>query len=81
MIIMNPPYGQRIGASGITDFYNMIGNTMKSKYAGKIIWLLTSNVEAMKSIGLKPSVKLPLYNGALECRFLKFEMYSGSKKQ
>lgn len=80
IIIMNPPYGQRIGSSGITDFYKMIGNTMKSKYTGKTIWLLTSNVEAMKSIGLKPSVKLPLYNGALECRFLKFEMYSGSKK-
>lgn len=80
LIIMNPPYGQRIGVDAIAEFYRNIGNTFKSKYTGKTVWLLTYSADAVKSIGLKPSEKIQLFNGPLECRFLRFDMYSGSKK-
>lgn len=80
MIITNPPYGERISVEDITNLYSMIGDRLKSFGDGKTAWLITSDFRAMKSIGLKTSRKIQLYNGALECRFLKFELYDGSKK-
>ena len=80
MIITNPPYGERISVEDITNLYSMIGDRFKSFGDGKTAWLITSDLRAMKSIGLKTSRKIQLYNGALECRFLKFELYDGSKK-
>ena len=80
MIITNPPYGERIAVEDITNLYSMIGDRFKSFGDGKTAWLITSDFRAMKSIGLKTSRKIQLYNGALECRFLKFELYDGSKK-
>jgi len=80
MIITNPPYGKRISVEDITNLYSMIGDRFKSFGDGKTAWLITSDFRAMKSIGLKTSRKIQLYNGALECRFLKFELYDGSKK-
>lgn len=80
MIITNPPYGERISVEDITKLYSMIGDRFKSFGDGKTAWLITSDFRAMKSIGLKTSRKIQLYNGALECRFLKFELYDGSKK-
>lgn len=80
MIITNPPYGERISVEDITNLYTMIGDRFKSFGDGKTAWLITSDFRAMKSIGLKTSRKIQLYNGALECRFLKFELYDGSKK-
>lgn len=80
MIITNPPYGERISVEDITNLYSMIGDRLKSFGDGKTAWLITSDFRAMKNIGLKTSRKIQLYNGALECRFLKFELYDGSKK-
>lgn len=80
MIIMNPPYGVRIGGEKIADFYKKIGDTIKNKYTNKIVWLLSSNMEAIKHIGLKPSKKITIFNGPLECKFLMFEVYAGTKK-
>ena len=80
MIITNPPYGERISVEDMTKLYSMIGDRLKSFGDGKTAWLITSDFRAMKSIGLKTSRKIQLYNGALECRFLKFELYDGSKK-
>lgn len=81
VIITNPPYNERIAVAEVEKMYSMIGDTFKKLYGeGKTAWLITSNFEAMKNIGLRPSRKIELYNGALECRFLKFEIYSGSKK-
>lgn len=81
MIVTNPPYNERIAVAEVEKMYSMIGDTFKKLYGeGKTAWLITSNFEAMKSIGLRPSRKIELYNGALECRFLKFEIYNGSKK-
>jgi putative N6-adenine-specific DNA methylase len=60
--------------------YSDIGTNLKNKYQGRDDWLISSNNEALKMIGLKPQQKLILFNGALECRFQKFSMYEGSKK-
>ncbi|MBR5777139.1 MAG: RNA methyltransferase [Bacteroidales bacterium] len=80
MIITNPPYGERITIDDLNSLYSSIGDKFKSFGNGKTAWLITSDFRAMKNIGLKPSRKIQLYNGALECRFLKFDLYDGSKK-
>ena len=79
-IITNPPYGERIAIEDLNKLYSTIGDRLKSFGEGKTAWLITSDFRAMKNIGLRPSRKIQLYNGALECRFLKFELYDGSKK-
>ena len=61
--------------------YEQLGDTFKKRYGENCeAWLITSDFEAMKHIGLKPSKKIPLMNGQLDCRFLQFELYKGSKK-
>jgi len=79
-VIINPPYGGRITEDDLFTLYSTIGDQLKKKFKGYSAWLLTANKEAAKHIGLKPSRKIELYNGSLECRFLKFELYEGSKK-
>ena len=79
-VMFNPPYGERIDL-GINDFYEKIGTTLKHNYHGCIIWLLSSDIENMKLIGLKPNRKIKLMNGDLECSFRKFEVYQGSRKK
>jgi putative N6-adenine-specific DNA methylase len=80
ILIMNPPYGERLEEADINALYKTIGDTLKKKYAGCEAWIITSNMEAMKNIGLHPTRKISLYNGPLECKFLKFSMYEGTKK-
>lgn len=80
LIITNPPYGGRLTDTDLFDLYKNIGDQLKKKYQGSTAWVLTANRDAAKYIGLHTSRKIQLYNGALECRFLKFELYSGSKK-
>ena len=78
-VIFNPPYGERIDL-GVNDFYEKVGATLKHKYQGCSIWLISSDIENMKFIGLRPSRKIKVMNGKLECSFRKFEVYEGSKK-
>lgn len=78
-ILFNPPYDERIGIK-TEEFYEDIGNTLKRHYPGTNAWLITANLEALKYVGLKPSRKIKVYNGALEARLVKYEMYEGSKK-
>ena len=66
--------------SEITHFYRELGNTLKRWYSGYTAWIISSHTEALKSIGLKPSKKFTVFNGALECKFLGFELYEGSRK-
>ena len=81
IIVTNPPYGERIKVEDLNDMYSKLGDTFKNLYGERCeVWLITSDFEAMKHIGLHPSKKIQLFNGALDCRFLKFELYSGSKK-
>lgn len=80
VVLFNPPYGERL-QTDIYDLYAKIGDTFKKNYAGCSAWLITSDMEAVKHIGLKHTRRIKLFNGQLECRFLKYEMYEGSKKQ
>ena len=79
-LIINPPYGERMNKEDISALYKSIGDTFKKKYAGYNCWLITSNLEAAKNIGLRPSRRIAVYNGPLECKFLKYQMYEGTKK-
>lgn len=81
LIVTNPPYGERIKVEDLNALYTKLGDTFKNLYGERCeVWLITSDFEAMKHIGLHPSKKIQLFNGALDCRLLKFELYSGSKK-
>lgn len=80
IVIINPPYGERMVKDNITELYKMIGDTFKKNFTGYDCWILTSNMEALKHVGLRPSRKITLYNGQLECKFVKYEMYQGTKK-
>jgi putative N6-adenine-specific DNA methylase len=75
-LICNPPYGERIGdESKLADFYRKIGDTLKQRWTGWTAWVFTGNRPLAKRIGLKPSRRIVLYNGPIECRLLKFELY------
>ena len=79
-VFLNPPYGQRLQPDELDELYGMIGTTLKHNFAGSTAWLITSNKESLKKVGLKPKEKHILYNGALECTLLKYEMYMGTRK-
>ncbi len=79
-LIFNPPYDERLSVDDIEKFYGSIGTTLKHGYPGSQAWMITANMEALKCIGLRPSKKIKLYNGKLESRFVRYELYEGSKK-
>ena len=78
-MVFNPPYGERL-AINMEEFYAEIGDTLKQKYPNTDAWFITSNIESIKHVGLRPSRKIKLFNGKLESRLLKYEIYAGSKK-
>lgn len=80
MMISNPPYGERIGID-VEDLYEEIGDWMKQTMHGCSVWLISSNMEAFKRVGLRPSRKMKVFNGDLECSFRKFDIYAGSKRE
>ena len=79
-IVFNPPYGERLRID-IELFYKKIGDTLKTNYTNSCTWFITSSLEALKYVGLRPSRKIKLFNGKLESRLAKYEIYSGSKKK
>ncbi len=80
IVMMNPPYGERLQIEEIGTFYNEIGTRLKHFYMGCDAWIISSSYDALKHFGLKPSKKIRLFNGPLECRLMKYELYAGSKK-
>ena len=78
-MVFNPPYGERLDID-LERFYREMGDTMKQNYPGTNAWFITANLEALKFVGLKPSRKIKLFNGSLEARLVKYEMYEGSKR-
>ncbi len=80
VVVINPPYGERMVKDNIEELYKMMGDTFKQKFAGYDCWILSSNMEAFKHVGLRPTRKIALFNGQLECRFMKYEVYEGTKK-
>jgi putative N6-adenine-specific DNA methylase len=77
-LLFNPPYGERLTPDD-TNFYAMIGDRLKHHYSNATVWII-STAQCLKSIGLRPSKKITILNGSLECSFRKYELYSGSKK-
>ncbi len=80
IVVMNPPYGERMQKEDIFNFYKTIGDKLKTDYLNKDIWILTCNLEALKALGLKTSRRIEMKNGNLDCKFVKYEIYEGSKK-
>ena len=80
ILIVNPPYDARLTDINIEGFYMMIGNRLKHHFAGYQAWLITSNLDAIKHIGLHTSRRFTLYNGALECKYIKMDLYEGSRR-
>lgn len=81
IIITNPPYGERISTNDLLGLYNMIGERLKHAFVGNEAWVLSYREECFDQIGLKPSRKIPLFNGALECEFRKYEIFDGKYKE
>ena len=78
-LVCNPPYGERLRVDG-AEFYSKLGDTLKRSYPGTEAWIISSHFEGLKHVGLRPSRKIKVYNGSLEARWLKYEMYEGSRK-
>lgn len=78
-MVFNPPYGERLNID-MQEFYKNIGDTLKQNYSGTDAWFITSNLDALKHVGLRPSRKIHLFNAKLEARLVKYIMYEGSKK-
>ncbi|MFN8254986.1 MAG: THUMP domain-containing protein [Bacteroidales bacterium] len=80
VLVFNPPYGERLKVKQIEDLYTSIGNNLKNNWKNYEAWILSSNYDAFKHIGLKPHKKFKLFNGSLECRFSGFEVFEGTRK-
>jgi putative N6-adenine-specific DNA methylase len=79
-LIINPPYGHRIGGEEMGKFYGDIGTVLKHNYNGYTAWILSGDKESFKSVALKPFRKIDLLNGDIECRLQGYELYQGSRK-
>ncbi len=82
VMVMNPPYGERMGeAEALAAWYPRLGDWLKRRFAGWDAWILTGDMKGIRSIGLAPSRKIPLFNGAIECRLLRYEMVAGVRRR
>ena len=77
IMVMNPPYGERISTPNLLGTYKMIGERLKHQFIGNEAWILSYREECFRQIGLKPSIKIPVYNGSLECEFRRYQMFDG----
>jgi len=80
IMVTNPPYGERISTPDLLGTYRMIGERLKHEFTGNDAWVLSYREECFDQIGLKPSIKIPLYNGSLECEFRKYQLFDGKMK-
>jgi putative N6-adenine-specific DNA methylase len=81
MVVMNPPYGERISSQDLLTLYENIGERLKHAFPGYAAWVLSYREECFERIGLRPSARFKLMNGALDCEFRKYEIFSGKRKE
>ncbi|MDY3851863.1 MAG: THUMP domain-containing protein [Prevotella sp.] len=80
IMVTNPPYGERISTPNLLQTYKMIGERLKHQFMNNDAWILSYREECFEQIGLKPSIKIPVYNGSLECEFRKYAIFDGKLK-
>ena len=78
-ILFNPPYGERLNID-VNEFYKKVGDTLKHNYPNSTAWLITSDMQALKHVGLRTSKRIELKNADLDCKFVKYELYEGTRK-
>lgn len=82
LVMINPPYGERLASNkDMEDLYGKIGTALKHQFTGATAWIISSNDAAMKCIGLKPSKKMRLLNGELDCQFNKYDLFAGKRNE
>ena len=82
LVMINPPYGERLASNkDMEELYGKIGTALKHQFAGATAWIISSNTAAMKCIGLKPSKKMRLLNGELDCQFNQYELFQGKRNE
>lgn len=82
VMVVNPPYGERLTfEEGLPDFFERFGSALKHEYSGWTAWIIASDEESFKNIGLKPAKKIPMMNGKIECQFRKYELFDGKLKE
>ncbi len=79
MIVTNPPYGERITSDDIYGLYASLGTTVKHKFAGSTAWVISSHEECLDKIGLKPTERIRLLNGALDCWYCRYDIFAGKR--
>ena len=81
LVMINPPYGERLSQDkNVLRLYQDMGTALKHQFSGATAWVISSNEEALKCIGLRPAKKIHLVNGDLECLFNKYELFKGDRK-
>ena len=78
-ILFNPPYCERLNID-VNEFYKKVGDTLKHNYPNSTAWMITSDMQALKHVGLRTSKRIELKNADLDCKFVKYELYEGTRK-
>jgi putative N6-adenine-specific DNA methylase len=81
LIMINPPYGERLKEKDLSYLYAMIGERLKHRFSGNTAWILSSSMESFKNIGLKPDSRTDLINGSLKCKFNKYRLFQGKRNE
>ena len=81
VVMINPPYGERLAQDkDVLRLYQDMGTTLKHQFNGATAWIISSNEDALKCIGLRPAKRIRLMNGELECLFNQYELFKGDRK-
>lgn len=81
ILVTNPPYGERIKPDDLLGMYERLGERMKHVFTGYQVWILSYKKECFDRIGLKPSRKIQLVNGSLQCEFRKYDIFAGKRNE
>jgi len=82
LVMVNPPYGERLAQDkDVLRLYADMGTAFKHQFTGSTAWIISSNEDALKCVGLKPSKRIKLMNGELECWFNQYELFAGERKE
>jgi putative N6-adenine-specific DNA methylase len=81
LIVTNPPYGERLQPDDLAGVYRDFGSSLKHRFPGTTAWIISSQKELQFQIGLKPSQKVDLLNGALECFYYRYDVFAGKRTE